>query len=302
MDRLEGEVGLQDEAIQLSEATLAALREFALEKGVGSAVAQADVGAVDVVRAVQQHFDVKEKETMFHISHGDVALELLGLKRELGQTLDSTGLTIWRAADHLCEYVVANRDLFENKYVCELGCGLGVVAILLDKLNVNATIVATDGDDKAISLLIKNMNSNACSARLVAHKLWWSELDEDNAAFLQSLAPQETSCGGEAAVSSSIGSGSSGTSGSRPLRKFDLILAADVIYDDAAVQPLAASAAALLSKPGGQILLAFARRNVPIAAFWEAAESRGLAWEKLKDCGSEAGRDNEAIYRLFWQK
>ena len=288
---LGGEVELQDEAISLSAATLAALREFAMEKGVTVGGSGGDSckkleeseSAVDIVRAVQQHFDVKDKETVFHITHGDISLELLGLKRELGQTLDSTGLTIWRAADHLCEYLFSNPDLLKDKYICELGCGLGVVAILVDKLNVNATIVATDGDDKTVDLLTKNMNSNTCSVRLVSRKLWWSENKEDNEAFLKSL------------------DGVGGSSSSSP-QKFDLILAADVIYDEEAVLPLAASAAGLLARPGGEIILGFSRRNVPISKFWDAIKRHGLEWEKIKDCGSEAGRDNEAIYRLFWQE
>ena len=297
-----GEVGLQDDGISLSAATLAALREFALEKGVslgrsggggggdsgeqdGSAAA-----AVDVVRAVQQHFDVKEKETVFHITHGDVALELMGLKRELGQTLDSTGLTIWRAADHLCEYVAANRESFRDRYVCELGCGLGVVAILLDKLNVGATIVATDGDDMTLDLLNKNINGNGCSERLCARKLWWSEAPADAEAFLGDLA--------------AAGGGGGGN------RRFDVILAADVIYDDAAVLPLAATAAALLARPGGEMVLGFSRRNVPIGAFHAAAAKHGLAWETLRECGGggslsesegNAFAGNEAIYRFFWK-
>ena len=44
-----------------------------------------------------------------------------GVKRELGQTLSSTGLTIWRAAEHLCEYMVNQPQRFMNRKSCELG-------------------------------------------------------------------------------------------------------------------------------------------------------------------------------------
>jgi len=274
----DGEVGIDDEAITLSAATLAALREFALEKGVQMRRAEDEdegdgegAAAVDVVRAVQQHFDVKDKETIFRPSFGGVTLELMGLKRELGQTLDSTGLTIWRAADHLCEYVAANREIFRNKEVLELGCGLGVVAILLNKLGVGARILATDGDDKTLALLQKNMHTNSCDGLLSAEKLWWSEDAEELQGFIRQ------SCGG---------------------KQFDVILAADVIYDEGAVLPLAATCAALL-KPQAEahVTLGFARRNVPIGSFLAAVEARGLKGTLVESYG-EFG--NEAIYRLEW--
>jgi predicted nicotinamide N-methyase len=271
---LDGEVGLEDEAITLSPATLAALMEFAREKGV-KVERREEEGeseeAVDVVRAVQQHFDVKDKETIFRPSFGGVVLELMGLKRELGQTLDSTGLTIWRAADHLCEYMSDNREMFIDKDVCELGCGLGVVAILLNKFALGARILATDGDDKTLALLQKNMNNNSCDELLTAEKLLWSEDDEELEAFMQSK------CGG---------------------RKFDIILAADVIYDETAVLPLAATCAALLKpQPGAYVLLGFARRNVPVGNFLSSVGAKGLKGTLVKSYG-EFG--NEAIYKLEW--
>jgi hypothetical protein len=47
---------------------------------------------------VSKHFDVVDREEIFHYnwSEGDrtVSFSLRGLKRELGQTLSSTGLTM----------------------------------------------------------------------------------------------------------------------------------------------------------------------------------------------------------------
>lgn len=281
---MDGEVGLDDDAIALSPETLAALREFALGKGVvfGGGAAAGDgeeedgggqtaiIGSdvVGLVRAVQQHFDVKEKEQIFKIAHGDVRFEVLGLKRELGQTLDSTGLTIWRAADRLCEYMVAHQEAFRGRRVLELGCGLGVVAILLAKLQLdNPQIVATDGDDKSMQLLQRNMHATGCAdGALVPAELLWSTNPEELAPFLARFEP------------------------------FDLVLAADVIYDDAQVAPLCSTAAALLLRsPEARFYLAFARRNVPVGDFLSAAEAAGLAWEVVLETG-----EGEAIYCLRW--
>ena len=37
------------------------------------------------------------------------------------------------------------------------GCGLGMVSILLDKLNICKSIIATDGDDDTMVLLAENI-------------------------------------------------------------------------------------------------------------------------------------------------
>ena len=65
----------------------------------------------DLLEKVTNHFDVKDKYESFEVKYGcdlkdneegKVHFTLHGLKRELGQTLNSTGLTMWRAAFHLC--------------------------------------------------------------------------------------------------------------------------------------------------------------------------------------------------------
>ena len=72
----------------LSEATLLALRQFAL----GSGVALSDGDAEDVIGSVRDHFDVKDRDEVFHLTFGDVSFDVAGVKRSLGQTLSSTGM------------------------------------------------------------------------------------------------------------------------------------------------------------------------------------------------------------------
>ena len=59
---------------------------------------------------------------------------------------------------------------------------------------------------------------------------------------------------------------------------FDLVLAAEVIYDRAAFAWLAAGLAGVLA-PGGSILLADAHR-IDTAGFYDAARAVGLAWTR----------------------
>ena len=63
-----------------------------------------------------------------------ISIELNGYKYDSDETFNSTGLTLWRAAEHLCHYMVRHSDVLQNKRVLELGCGLGLCGILAHKL------------------------------------------------------------------------------------------------------------------------------------------------------------------------
>lgn len=82
--------------VGLSAETLRALREFALDKGIFVD----DDNNDKVVESVREHCAVKDREDIFKMHYKskdelrEVKYELKGIKRELGQTLDSTGLTM----------------------------------------------------------------------------------------------------------------------------------------------------------------------------------------------------------------
>ena len=83
----------------LSEETMKALREFALQQGV-SLDPDAPDDPLDVLSSVQQHFSVQDREEIFHSDYQSkdgsrhIVFDCKGVKRELGQTLNSTGLTM----------------------------------------------------------------------------------------------------------------------------------------------------------------------------------------------------------------
>jgi predicted nicotinamide N-methyase len=110
--------------------------EGAIDEGNGST----GDNITELLSKVRDHFDVQEKEEIFKIrlrsasndpssSSRSLRFELKGFKQELGQTLPSTGLTIWRAAEKLSQFLFDRPDLTEGKTVVELGCGLGLIAI-----------------------------------------------------------------------------------------------------------------------------------------------------------------------------
>lgn len=94
----------------LSASTLSALRDFALSSGVNLTKdndepnkKENDDGSdvLTLLRSVNNHFGLQEREENFNYTFTDsndssysVSFNLRGLKKELGQTLESTGLTM----------------------------------------------------------------------------------------------------------------------------------------------------------------------------------------------------------------
>lgn len=137
-----------DEPLALSSAALAALQEFAIERGIA-----VEESSGDVREEIQKALDVEPKEDSFTFTFGEtrgadgevesaeITIRLNGLRRDIGQTLQSTGLTLWRAGDFLSDYMYANRDMFAGKSVLELGSGLGLVGILASYLTDKRVVI-----------------------------------------------------------------------------------------------------------------------------------------------------------------
>jgi hypothetical protein len=129
---LEAQVGAEEEEVEsegdeeedgeggglLSADTLAALKAFALDNGVflgeggaGGGGAGGGGAGVDVIDSVRKHFEVKEREDVFKIEYAskdglrEATYELKGIKRELSQTLDSTGLTMYVIRTYVHTYI-----------------------------------------------------------------------------------------------------------------------------------------------------------------------------------------------------
>eukprot|EP00968_Pinguiococcus_pyrenoidosus_P005657 scaffold368_cov258-Pinguiococcus_pyrenoidosus.AAC.20 len=175
-----------EEELGLSAAALAALAEFALDNGI---LAEADADS-SIRQQVQSHFEAlePEKEELFTFEYGHVRLTMEGWRRDLGQTLSSTGLTVWSGAEDLAAYLWRHRAvLFPEKsqkvgsascfvlpglsdapsghqVVVELGAGLGLPGILCGAIMALAsdsgTVICTDGDDNSLEKLRRNVEIN----------------------------------------------------------------------------------------------------------------------------------------------
>ena len=143
----------------------------------------------------------------------------------------------WRAAEHLANYIYKNPDIFKGKTVCELGAGLGLVSVLLSKLKVVNALITTDGDDDTIELLTNNIEKVAQDddSVIITKKLYW---DLQVSEFLTDIQPIISD--------SSITSNSVDAANNKCL--FDIVLGADIIYEDEQLVPLFSTVTQILRR------------------------------------------------------
>mmetsp|Transcript_55740 Transcript_55740/g.81451 ORF Transcript_55740/g.81451 Transcript_55740/m.81451 type:complete len:280 (-) Transcript_55740:143-982(-) len=256
-----------DDELELPAATLEALKEFALEQHL-----DVNISSMETLREqIQEKCDIADKEEIFEYTFSgtneeQITVELKGVKKELGQTLSSTGLTIWRAAEELARFTVENPELFNGKTVLECGAGLGLNGILISKVLKDQAnkICITDGDDDTLELLQQNVNSNGpYSGQVSVEKLYWGE----HSAFV----------------------------GRHGEQSFEVIIGADIIYEKGQIRPLIETVRDLLH-PEGIFLLAYARRNVPVEHVLGCAEENGLIWSEASSFVPQNSSENIYIF------
>ncbi|OQR87985.1 hypothetical protein ACHHYP_07809 [Achlya hypogyna] len=232
----------QDDDIGLSADALAALREFALERGINVGVESDESDIRKGVQSALEEAKGPNDESFLFTFGDDIEIRLNGLRRDIGQTLNSTGLTLWRAGDFLSDFMFREKHLFAGKRVLEFGSGLGLCGILAAKLGANVLI--TDGDDESMPVLIDNCKLNGLEPATSCKQLLWGT----------ELTPE--------------------TKGT-----YDVLIGADIIYEKTYVAPLFASASHFLSRaPGHLFLLAYTKRNVSIDYVLDCARAEGFQW------------------------
>lgn len=165
----------------------------------------------------------------YHVGDREIRLNLTGYKADADQTWQSTGLTLWKASHTLNDYLVEHAQEWKGYRVLELGAGLGVCGILLDRLwnDPSATICITDGDTQALSVLRQNIQRN--NAYATCRQLLWGK--EMATSFDQ--------------------------------QPYQVIMASDIIYAPSVLVPLWETIQELLDTQG-LFVLAFAQRKVPV--------------------------------------
>lgn len=203
-----------------------------------------------------------DPRTSFDYDFDGTHISLQGYTMESDEIYQSTGLTVWRASEHLCRHLVVHQSLLSGDAL-ELGAGLGMVGILASKLT-DCRLVITDGDSQALPLLRENVHHN--ESRASVRQLIWG-LDS-SLSFLEVQGP------------------------------FDVILASDIIYVECIIPPLWDTIRTLLKKEG-VFVLAFAKRRVPISIedVLKSVHEAGFAYKRM-----DPGEDAEGIfiYHITW--
>lgn len=205
----------------------------------------------------------------------DIIIELKGFHSDSEQIWNSTGLTLWRSSQHLCDYLVEHSQELQHKRILEIGSGLGRCGILAHKLaqatedadNVGnkSAIYLTDGDTDTLMQLRANIEHNtgvnygsdSKNSEIVCHQLLWGK--ETAQKFLSRHACDET---------------------------FDIILGSDLIYVESVIEPLFETVQILLRcHPGGMFVMAHCSRRqgneVQIDMVLDAAERAGFEHEQV---------------------
>jgi len=190
---------------------------------------------------------------------GFIEVQLQGYLSDADEVWQSTGVTLWRAATFLCEFMMKNVDLFQNKSSLELGAGLGLNGILAHLMTSEGSTCLTDGDTDALIHLRENVKMNRVKERIddiTCHQLLWGS--ETSEKFLEKNSRGQ---------------------------KFDILLASDIIYVKSIIAPLWETVQTLLTKKNGVFVMAFAKRRVPVSIEFvlQSAEEAGFTHELVSE-------------------
>jgi predicted nicotinamide N-methyase len=163
---------------------------------------------------------------------------------------------LWASAIGLSHYLFDNQLLIKHKNVLEIGCGLGLPAIVAGKLGAASTTV-TDYLPEALDFAQLNWEKNLSLNNVEFAVLDWRNIPEN----FSNRTPQYFEGSGIPTVG-----------------KADILLAADVAYEKRAFEPLIQAFHQLI-KPEGTILIAEPNRYVS-KTFFENLENQGFKVKK----------------------
>ncbi|KAI1842077.1 hypothetical protein JX266_011728 [Neoarthrinium moseri] len=161
----------------------------------------------------------------------------------------TTGLRTWEAALHLGQYLCQNPALVQGQGILELGAGTGYISILCAKYLSPRQVIASDGSDDVVANLPDNFYLNGLqgSPSISSMDLKWGY--------------------------ALVGTEEAEWNGGRPV---DLVLGADITYDESIIPPLTGTIEELFDLyPAVKVIIAATERNQKtFEAFLKVCEQR----------------------------
>ena len=106
------------------------------------------------------------------------------LMKNAGKGIEISGQKLWCGSLGAIEYLIDNKDFYENKIVIELGAGTGVMGMLCKKMGAKRVLL-TDYDEKSINHMNVDCKTNNIDAEIKVCD-WFNpninelQLDENN--------------------------------------------------------------------------------------------------------------------------
>lgn len=179
-----------------------------------------------------ESFFMNDNYELTTFTFGSHVLQLLCLQ-SASTDFDLTGQLVWPGARLLNEYISNNVEILQGCSAVELGSGVGITGILCSRFC--REVVLTDHNDEVLKILKKNIELHESSgAALSAEKLEWGNSDH-----LDQILEKHP-------------------------EGFDLILGADICFQQNSVPPLFDSVKELLSRRGKErckFILAYVSRS-----------------------------------------
>ncbi len=168
---------------------------------------------------------------------------------------------LWPSAFALSEFILENKNIFKNKTILELGCGMGLTTMALSLTNPGQ-IIATDYEQQALDSTKKNFDLNYISQLPSFRLLDWRE-------------PELT-------------------------KKYKIIVASDVAYEERFFQPLIDLFKNYL-EPKGEIILAEPNRTIAKTFFGKLALSGFNYTAKDTFVDQDGKKIKVTIYRIIYK-
>ncbi|XP_022183865.2 methyltransferase-like protein 22 isoform X2 [Nilaparvata lugens] len=163
----------------------------------------------------------------------DLIQETITIEHKASTSLKLVGLQIWRGALLLADYILSNKTKFANKVILELGAGVGLTSIVAGMLAKE--VIFTDIDEGTILDLIKRNVSN--NKKLIKSNSAVLPLDFMDMSWNDELMEK--------------------------LKTVDIVIAADVIYDNEVTEGFVKALTRILQiPPKKSALIALEKRYV----------------------------------------